>query len=301
MADYESYVEDFKHGHFQWGSEPTFLAIRYFSQKLLFPEFWGFFFYAIISIPLRYNYITKNSIDIYGSLLVYVSYILVVQDMIAIRSAVSTALLLYIIQYKVENNWRKAVALIILATMFHYSAAIFSIVLLLDGQKKNRWLFLSMLAISYYLAITGMTFASALGEYVGGLNMTIVSTHFSNYENQKLNIFNLFQLGHLAVCLFGWYHVDKIIKRSKEALIMLKLFTIAICILPLFSDLISVGIRLSELFIAVDVILIPIIFRSAFQSPFMQKVLIYSYASVIFYYTIQSLQYWDYYQWLKLN
>lgn len=290
MVDYKPYVEDLSSPYYSLGVEPSFSVIKFLSQKVFHTYYAAFGIYASLSLGLRFNYIEKYPSLVLGCLLVYISNILVVQDMIAIRSAVASAMLLYIVNAKEEQKMIKCLMLIIVAILFHYSAILFFIVFILNNKKDRRFFYLSLIIVSYALALSGLTFGALLGKVIG---TDLSMFHFSNYSEQKLNIFNLLQIGHILLCVYAWYNIKKIKKHYSRGLLFLKLYTIAVCLLPVFSDLISVGIRMSELFLSVEIILVPMIFTSTIKTKSLQKISLIGYTTIIFYFTLTNIQYWN--------
>lgn len=293
MADYQSYVIDLKDKYYSLGQEPFFNIIKYLSQNIFSSYYGAFAIYAIISLTLRYNYIKHYPTIILSCILVYVSNLLVLQDMIAIRSAIAACLLLYLVDAKKNYKYKRYFIIILIAICFHYSAIIFFIILGLSNQKVHKRIYISLLIISYILTLSGFAFASILGKTLNSLNLGVIALHFNNYSDEHLNIFNLLQIGHIIICLYAWIKINKIITKYPNSLLFLKIYTLALCLLPLFSDLISVGIRLSELFLSVEIILVPMIFTSTIKKVSTQKIILILYSIIIFTFTVFNSQYWN--------
>lgn len=290
MADYESYVYDFTNKYYSLGNEPTFTIIKYLVQNIFKTFYAGFIIYALLSVGLRIHYINKYRKIAIACILVYLSNMVILQDMIAIRSAVAAAILLYVINAKNNGQLLKCCLLIFLGVLFHYSALIFVIILLMDSKKPHSWLYISAMITSYVVVIAGYTFAAILGSALGD---GMIPFHFLNYENTTLNIFNLLQIGHLLICVFAWVNIERIQQRFPQSLLFLKVYTLGVCLLPLFSDLISVGIRLSELFLSVEIVLVPMIFAGSIRTKAIQKITLIAYTAIILFFNIINLQYWD--------
>lgn len=289
MADYKSYIEDFKYSQYSLNSEPAFNGIKFLVQSV--GSFYiGFVSYAFISLGIRFKYIKRYPELSLFCLLVFISNFLVLQDMIAIRSAVASALLLFLVDAKNDKRYIKCLLIILVAICFHYSAFLFFIIFFLNSHKPHRFLFLCLIPISYIITLAGFTFGASLG-IIFDLNILPFALH--SYSDQELNIFNLIQVAHIIICLYAWWKINIISHKYPNVLLFLKLYTIAICLLPLFSDFISVGIRISELLLSVEIILIPMIISGTIKNRNLQIISVILYSSVIFYFTINNLQYWN--------
>lgn len=289
MADYKSYIYDFKYKSYSLNSEPAFNAIK-FAVDLLGSFYVGFISYALISLGIRFRYIERYTELTLFCLLVFISNLLVLQDMIAIRSAVAAALLLFLVDAMFQRKYWKCLFIIITAVCFHYSALLFFIIFILNPKKPHKFIFLSLIVISYILTLSGYTFGTSL-SIIFDLNILPFLMH--SYENQELNIFNLIQIAHVIICIYAWWEINAIYKKYPSSILFLKLYTIAICLLPLFSDMISVGIRISELLLSVEIILIPMIISASIRRRSLQKTAIILYSLIIFYFTVNNQQYWD--------
>lgn len=289
IADYDNYYNSVV---FMLGGdrfEPTYHIIRYISNLTFFP--WEFFClaYASVSVVLRMKYIRNESSLIWGSMLVYISNIFITQDMIAIRASAASAILLYSLKYNMEDNKKYMLLTISLAAMFHYSALLFLFLLFIDGEKKYRLFYVLLLLGSYILAITGLTFGSCL-SYLN--NDYLTNNYVQNIHVQSLNIFNLVQMGHVLICLLAWLFLDVIIKKDNTILLYLKVYTIGLALAVLFSDFLSVALRMSELMLSIDVIFIPIVFSSLFNNILFKKLSILSYCMVVLIVNLTSANYW---------
>lgn len=290
MADYMDYVMFFTDtGETRF--EPGFRVIRWFAQLTSFPEIAGILIAAIIAVPIRLLYVLKYSPFYWASLAVYLSYVFILHDMITIRAGVASALLLFIIYYHNQKKYRLSILLYIVAVLFHQSAAIFGIVFLFREKENYRLAYISLIIISYSLALLGFKFGNIIGLVtVESVSSLYESFSESNYDSA--NIFNLVQLGHLMVCLAGWCAITKIREIDIKAVAMLKLYTISIAIIPLFSDFLVIAFRFSQILQAVEVILVPIIFYSLFNNKRLSKIIILAYVLVLFYIGINDDGWW---------
>lgn len=287
MVDYEGYRRTFSDLSLGERYEPGFQLIRYITQYTPWPWFVGSIIVASLSLSIRLKFIYEEVDLFWGAMIVYLSNILVIQDMIAIRAGVASVFLLYALRYKTQGDYKKCLFFLFIATMFHYSALIFGALLFVSISKKRRWLYISMVVGSYLAAIHEYT----LGKFFFLIPNQYLQDHYLAHSD-KMNIFNLLQIGHLFICLLGWFFVDKLIKKNKNALLYLKIYTIGIVIIVIFSDFVSLAQRFSELFLSVEIIFIPLLFASIYNSRHIQKLALFAYSLVIFYFTINAENYW---------
>lgn len=290
MADYEQYTDSLK-GYGGNRFEPGFYFIKIIASFLGNPPFWGIAIFGFLSVTARFLYISRFNYYIWGMLLVYMSNVLVSQDMIAIRAAVASSITLFAIDLKFKGDWQKSLICLLCAVLFHYSAIVCLVLFLLNPHKHYRWLYLSALIISHVMAYYGFN----LNQYLG-LIATVEAGEvlYNMYENStELNVFNLLQIGHVLVCCFLWLFVGRIRKQEERCVIYLKLYTIGLCTVPLLAGMIAVATRLSELFLTVEIILIPIGFFAVFRNRVFGRLVLLFYCIIIFYFSITNIQYWD--------
>jgi len=289
MADYDAYEYGLK-GYGGERMEPAFHIIRAIAKFLGSPVMLGFTFYALLSVTNRYVHIKKETPNLMASMLVYMSYIFVVQDMIAIRAAVASSILLIAVNYRFNKDWLKLFITIAIACMFHYTAAIFLVLLVTSENKPRKIFYLAILLGSYVLNLVGIT----LTKYIGLIGIAAITNLLSMYDYvAEANIFNLVQIGHILICIVFWIFSDRLVSLNPKSLIYLKLYTIALCFVPLLSDMLVIAYRLSEMLLSVEVILLPIGFYAIFKKTILKKGVILAYSLIIFYFTMTNLQYWN--------
>ena len=288
MADYPDYKFFFE-SSVDSRFEPGFLLIRsiarYFSNPLLV----GFAICALLSIPLRLFSIHKFSSWPLGSILVYITFVLVYHDMITIRAAISSSLLPFVLYSKISRNYKLFILSILAAILFHQSAFIFIVFLLISEKNPHRYLYVGILALSYILALYGIRF----GYLIGYISADSVSSLFlENYQSNTANIFNLVQMGHILICISGWYIIRNFESNPLE-LLMLKCYTIGLCLVALLSDYLVIAYRFSQLLTVVEILLVPFIFKSLFKNETIAKSVLLVYSIIVFYFSITSIEYWS--------
>ena len=290
MVDYEVYQMAFD-GYLGFRFEPSFHLIKWIGILLGNVQFWGFFIYAYLCVWLKISYTKKYPTLLWSCMLVYLSSTIVTQDMVAIRAGVAGALMLFAIGYKIQADNRKMYIALIMAVLFHYSALACFVIPFLNIHKMHRNIYLSALLISHILALMGIF----LNHYIGFLNSigaleTVLGMHTE--RDEPMNFLNLLQLGHILICVVLWMNAEKLKESYNDAIIYLKVYTIGLCVMPLLALMMSMAIRLQELFLVVEIILIPMGFSILFKSRLLGKYLLVIYSIVMFYFALTNTVYW---------
>lgn len=294
MADYEQYKEAF----ISSGAsrlEPTFYLIRAFTVSIN-SYLLGFFIYALISIWIKYVCISEYKNLFWASTLVYISNILIVQDMVAIRAGVAGSCVLMAIHYKLKDNRTNLFLFVLIAIMFHYTAIVFFLLFIMSSIKPRKMLYVGLVIVSYFLAIRSF-YLTQLFSYIPfvGNYFALFDNYVSEMDSQitPMNIFNLLQVGHILICITFWFLIDKIKERYNVALLLLKLYTIGICCVCWFAQSFVIAIRFSELFFVTEILLIPMGFSAIFTKKHLYRIVLVIYSIVIFYIRMSDLMYWN--------
>lgn len=134
--------------------EPTFLLITFIIRTLGLPNYTLFLVYAAIGISLKMRIIYKYSYLPIISFIIYLSNIIMLQDINQIRAGVATALFLTSIPYLVQNKKKIFTYIILLATLFHFSSLLLLVLLFIDATpliKKQIYILGNITAIRIHL------------------------------------------------------------------------------------------------------------------------------------------------------
>lgn len=290
MVDYEVYQMAFD-GLEGFRFEPGFHLIRWISLLLGNVYFWGFFIYALLCVSLKLTFIRNYPSIQWMALLVYLSGVVVTQDMIAIRAGVACSLFLFAIDYKLRNEKKKMYVALVTAVLFHYSALACFILPFISVKRLYRKPYLLALLISHLMAIMGIF----LNNYIGILNSisaleAVLGMHQEGDE--PMNFLNLLQLGHVLICVAIWMNAQKLEAAHREVVIYLKLYTIGLCVMPLLALMMAMAIRLQQLFLVTEIILIPIGFSVLFKKKIYGRLLVILYSGIMVYFLISDKVYW---------
>lgn len=296
MVDYNQYEHAFISSNFDIRFEPAFLVIKKILSWGGASAICGFFIFALISLAARFSSIYKTGTLAVGCLMIYLTNILIIQDMVAIRAGVAGAFAMLAVQSKVIHNKRKMYIFLLVALMFHYTSAIFLAILFMDNKKNRRIFYLSLIFLSYILSLRGFYFSTLVEritflEYIFPLfNSYLLEMQ---YLDNMMNIFNLVQVFHVLICIGLWLYVDKIKSIHPDSLLLLKLYTIGVCCIPLFAQSFNMAIRLSDLLFSVEVLLLPMGLDAIFSRKSLYYILLVLYSSVFLYIRLTDQLYWE--------
>ncbi|KAA6349612.1 hypothetical protein EZS27_002940 [termite gut metagenome] len=242
--------------------EPTFIFIRYIVKQFLGNYITILFFiYAVVAILLKFIAIRQLSPFIYISLIIFIGDLFLQQDFTQIRAAVATSLLLFCIKPLYERNFLQFILYTIIATLFHVSSIMVLFLWFLNPKTINVWRYIIIIIIGYVMAILKIDILGFLDyvpiEYVQKkFSMYRTAQEFGNYE---ANIFSVLHLTKLCIYLFLLHNVNILLEKNKYSIILLKIMCISLCGLIFFSQNMAAGIRVTELFGIVNIILFPLL------------------------------------------
>lgn len=261
MPDYENYLDFFRDNN--WGKvryEYGFVQITRLIKKISPNALLCFFSFALISISIKLGAIKKLSPFFWGSVTLYIGGMFILHDMIQMRVAVASGLLLWSTKYLYERNATKFFLIASLALLFHNSSLVIFPLWFLNINKSNKKIYLWMIPVAYALAISGITighFANLIpiASFQALWNMYQIS--MDNGVGVNINLFNIMLLIRCGICTYILFNIDVIAKYIPMAIIWAKIYTISIVALVLLSDVPVIAFRVSELYQIVEVLLIP--------------------------------------------
>ncbi len=180
IADYGAYLRTYEMGASRFnrrGVEPTYGIITMIS-----PTFRTLLLiYALMSVSLHLFSITKNASNLWLSLVVYLTMDYVLHDMIQIRAAVATGLLLLSIRFISERKWWIYFPLVVVATFFHYSAVVFLPLYFLPTKNMLRPFWIGVLIVGMIMGFTH----TYIGSFFKGIPVEFINKFFQDYMGNK--------------------------------------------------------------------------------------------------------------------
>lgn len=242
--------------------EPSMVYLSYYLNQLGLGVNALFFAYALMSIPLRLGAILKFSPLPILTLAIYISYFYQLHDLMQIRCAVASALFLFAIYYRAEKKWWRAVLLILVGILFHYSAFA-GLVILFFSNKEFRWWERYLLAAAVPLCLLfyffGFDYSYFIPDELGGDRLAAYrELKDKGKEDAMTWVFYQHPVFLLNVALYYGclFYYDLLAKKYKYMSIMLKTLAFAFfCMLTLSTLSGVLASRLYEYFAIVSIFL----------------------------------------------
>lgn len=265
MPDYKSYIDDFKNLDqyrdlsLELGDKTLINIVHLITPQAIYV----FFVFALIGLLLKIAAIRKMAPFYFLSMAVFVTGILIAQDMVAIRSAIAVGFFFWALKYKFENKIWYCVLFSILSILFHYSAVIIFLPLFLFSvNKPYRVLYGLLIPISYALVIFGFSI-SKLFDLISIEKFQQLWAYYKfTDEDNAYNIFNLFLLGRCFFYYYFLFRINKIKLYYPEVVIFLKIYCLSIVLSVLLYESQSMAIRAGEFLGSIEIFLIPSILYS---------------------------------------
>lgn len=221
-----------------------------------------FFTYAIISIPVHLTLFWKISRLPLLTLTIYISYYFMMHEMVQIRAGVAAGFFLWAIYLYVEKKKFLTLIFILLATLFHYSAAAGLVIFFFSNRLPNwqRIALYALVPIGLIAYFSHFEAASLIPDELGG-------TRLMNYreleekgnsdlqEGWKLERNLLIWMNFLVYYACIYFH-DYIVKHFKYVTIAIKVQAIGFCFLFFVYGISKVvGNRMNDFFSVASILL----------------------------------------------
>ena len=256
--DYQNYLYSFETIYTEHNPllfvfyEPGFVAIV-FLIRLLFLNNYGIIIMlliASISVCIKAWKIRSLSINPYTVILLYFSHFFLLQEMTQIRIGLATAFFFIAISYFLKRNFVGYILLILFATLFHYTALFYLVLLFLRTDKFNRVLYIGVLASALLFAFIPVPLISYLGnlqsnEFSGKVDNYVMAAELGIY---KVNVLNAITICNILGCLYLIFAIaPRDFEKDKKLTFFLKCNILSIFLLSFFSGIPSIAFRLSDM------------------------------------------------------
>ena len=203
--------------------------------------------YAIISVSAHVYAIFRNSPNIWLSLLIYLSLYFVLHDMVQIRAAVATGILLISLRYMVERTPLVYFGLVALAILFHYSALIFIPMYFIPYKHINKWVWSGVLIVSLAFGLLNMHF----GYIAKFIPVEIIQSYVYAYMGSHQHVGIEVGVSNIVKIIIGViliFNLETIRKRYPYAVPVMMFYIFSQMSYVLFADLAVLQTRMGELF-----------------------------------------------------
>ena len=264
MDDYENYLYLFQ----SWKNNTSQVAVMEPAKFLILSissTFFHFLFlYGICALVSLFLAISYSEVSLYV-IIAHLSTFFIKHEMVQIRAACAVAIFLYSLKWIIEKDFKRYFLLIILASMFHFTAIFYFPMYFLSCKKFNRKFWTSIIFLSFCFSIIGLR----ITKLITFIPVPFIQNYYNRYVymqselgGKTLNIFNIKQFQCLLLWLiiaFYWPRIERKTKNTDFNLLTMKVFAISILIQPLFADLTTVALRISELYRTVIIFILPLL------------------------------------------
>lgn len=220
-----------------------------------------FLIYSLISVPTKLFAIRKLTPFCFLALALYIPVYYELHDLIQIRAAAATAMLLIAIPSLHERRWRIGVPLMLVATVIHYST-IMALPLLYFGNKEmnTRWrmIFACIVPLGFMFYMVHIDILSLIPSslFGGKLDFYKNSAETGAMDEMITPYKNVYFMLKCILYLFMLYYYEMVKKETPYITILLKYMAVSIFAMFAFSNIPTLATRTSDLFGVVD----PIVF-----------------------------------------
>ena len=223
---------------------------------------WCFLLFAMLGVTLKFKALWKLTEFQMLSVLVYFCHFFILHEMTQIREGVASGILLLCVVQIKEKNFSKFCLLLLLGIFFHYSALIFIPFYFLNPLKLNKKVFFAILLIPhllYFLRINIITILIALHLGIISDKLTMYSDLLDAGVFTDINVYNSVFLIEFFFCIFLIWKSDFFYRKNQYALILIKIYTIALASWMLFASIPVIAFRSYGYLGIVEVVLVPFI------------------------------------------
>lgn len=231
-----------------------------------------FLLYAVLGVTSKFYAIKKLGPLPILSLVLYLGNLYPLQELTQIRAGVATGLFLVAIYYKINKNIIYSCLFIAGAVFFHYSSIAVIPIIFLNTEKFNKVFFSSAILLSYGGSIfLNKILINSMDWMPAVIKWKILAYEYEN--GTEINIFNSWLLVRIGLCFFLIWNIGKLTDYSKNYIILLKIYVIGICSYVLLSFNPVFSVRVSDLYFAVEIVLLPSLYY-LFREKFLAKLLV---------------------------
>lgn len=234
--------------------EPFFLLLNYSirsivsSYRLYFFVIYGFISYSYL------NFISKNFNKRFISIVIILFLPVFVYSFSAFRSSISLAVLLFAYTELAREKKMKFLMIVIIASLFHYTALIVAPIIFFDYYLKNR---LVSRKIIFKVLVSQIIVFSSIGIF----RAILISTRYASYVNEIGTIKGQIPIISISALCFIFYKTVKDYNQSKLVFIHLTLFNFVLVPIIIFLG----AYRISDYFVFPNIVTLALIFESVYQ------------------------------------
>ena len=267
VSDYKTYLNMFQYPEAST-VEPTFTLIGSLVKAVCPWPVLLFVIYASIGVTCKILAIKRLTSLLFLSLVIYISNVYLLHDMTQIRAGVASGIFLLAIRPLAEHKIFRYTALILLASLFHYSSLLLLPLVVLKNQpiaSKSKYLWWSIVPLGFIVHGTMFDISVIPIE-----SIRLKLEMYQHLQEQSVqgftdaNLFNPYFLFRCALYYGMLWKRDTIGTYNPYFPLLIKIEGIALFLFPALSFISLLGYRGSELLGVVEIILYPL-FMYAFR------------------------------------
>lgn len=239
-------------------TEISFQLITKVIKNILHGDFFYILvFYAFIAMFIKFYFINKTTDFIIFSTLLYFSYFFLLQEMTQIRAGVASAFLMLVVKNIIDKKINYAIFFFLLAILFHTSSIAFFPIFFLATKSLNKKMYIVLIIGSYLIYPYINNFTEILSIYINNDRIIAKANSYGLDNGKRLNIFNAWQIIRIVFSLLFVFFSKKLQLKNEYSILLIKLYLISTCVFVLLSDNPVFAGRISDLYAATDIVLIP--------------------------------------------
>ncbi|AOR64664.1 EpsG family protein [Pectobacterium wasabiae] len=260
--DFSNYVDMLTYPNYIERVVDLFFQFMIFLNANVFPNYWFvFFIYATLGVSIKIIAIFKFSEHPGLSCCVYVMMFYLLHEYTQIRGGVAAGVLLFSFYYIYAGDFKKFLASLLIASLFHLSSLIVLPFYFLVRKYNLR----------YFFFVTIIVFLSAVFSYVSGdFVRSIVHAYMSTNDSGinlgaviDFNLLNKMNLSHFIISLVCYFFYTRGVafKQSELSVVYIKLLFVGVSSFYFFGalGLVATAYRISYIFLPVLIFIIPML------------------------------------------
>lgn len=254
---YDMYFCDYDNPLYENFVEYSFL----FLSRILYNIFHNvhsiFLLYAVFGVGLKFVAIRRLTPLAFLAVAIYLGHYYILHELTQIRAGIASGLLLLAIKPMADGRRLEALLWMLIALVFHYSAAIlFPLLLLSNRQMTPKWriAWACLVPFSFIIYFLHIGIASIPIPFIGE-KIELYDTLKEGGTFDEINVFNLVFLVKNVIYLYFLYMYDTIRKHCAYFPLMLKIMGLSLFSYLALASIPIVAMRVSELLGIVDVVM----------------------------------------------
>ena len=210
-------------------------------------------FFAFASVAMKIFVIDRFALNPYLVILLYFSHYFIIHEMTQIRIGLASAIFLVSLFFYFKNNYKAFIGMILVASLFHYSALGYLILLLFDKTSFNPYFYGALILSAVILGFLKIPLFNFAGELLSNFDnngkVDAYSTVMEYNLVDEVKVFNSINLAKIFCSLYLMFLIPRTeLLKDGRLIFFLKCNILSIFTLSLFSGVPLVAFRISDLY-----------------------------------------------------